>query len=160
MTAWPKVERTMSDIAHRADARNRVDDDFIDRDRLVLSHDRLIQKIVRQNQRSGKVPWSDDAFDDAVSSGNIAFLEAYPRYDPAAGHPVRTFAWKPVDGEVKRFGRENASIIKTPRGEDHLNVDSLSGPAFKGESDDGDTELVSSLSDSAPSAEKNILREE
>ena len=121
---------------------------------VVLSHSNLIQNIVR-----GSMSRSDEAYEDAISAGNVGFLQAFPRYDPNAGHPVGTFVYKSVDGEVKKVRREAASIIKTPPGQDRLKVDSLSGPAYKG-SDEDDTELVEILPDSVPSAEKIIIREE
>jgi len=124
------------------------------KDEFVLSHARLIDKSVRRT-----LPWGDDSREDAVSAGNIGLLRAFERFDPDAGFTMGTFARKFVEGEVKKVRREAASIIKTPQGEDHLNVASLSGPAYDGDGTE-DTELVATISDPAHSAEKLLLREE
>jgi RNA polymerase sigma-32 factor len=132
------------------------------KDRLVLSHARLIHKIVRRHQRLGSLASNDEAYADGIAAGNGGFLRALERFDPNAGYRLMTFAWKWVEGEILKFARENASIIKTPQGQDQYNDVSMSHAPYKGGSDNlgiRDTALGDTLPDTAPSPLEVILKE-
>jgi RNA polymerase sigma-32 factor len=102
------------------------------KDRLVLSHARLIQKIVRRHQRLGSLASNDEAYADVIAAGNGGFLRALERFDPDAGFRLVTFAWKWGEGEVLKLARENASIIKTPQRQKPKNDVSFSSAPYKG----------------------------
>lgn len=78
--------------------------------RLVDAYQPVARNIARRFSRRG------EAVDDLEQVASIGLLHALRRYDPAHGRDFMSYAVPTMMGEVRRYFRDTAWTIRTPRG--------------------------------------------
>lgn len=89
--------------------RYRATGDRRVRDEIVRRHDRVIEHAVRQFSRRGV----DDQ--DLRQAARLAILRAADRFDPTLGVQFATFASRTIEGELKRYFRDQTWMVRPPR---------------------------------------------
>lgn len=97
------------DEVGRLFAAYRVSRDPAVRERLVVLHLGLVARLVRRFRRRGVEA------DDLVQVGCLGLIGAIDRYDSGRGVPFVGYAVPSVLGEIRRYFRDKASIIRQPR---------------------------------------------
>lgn len=52
---------------------------------------------------------------DAFQVAAVGLMKALRRYDPGRGVPFKSYAYPNIEGELKKFYRDNAEMIRLPR---------------------------------------------
>lgn len=89
--------------------------DPILRDRLVLSHDRLVRYL------AGKFATRGEPMDDLIQVATIGLINAIDRYEPDRGLKFTTYATPTIVGELRRYFRDKGWMLKVPRRLQELN---------------------------------------
>ncbi len=69
----------------------------------------LVEKVIRKYRNSGV------ELDDLRQQGMLGLLEALEVFDPSKGKAIFSFVFKYIDGSIKHYLRDKASIIRHPR---------------------------------------------
>lgn len=85
--------------------------------RLVSLHLSLVTRLARR--LAGR---SEEQLDDLIQVGYIGLLKAIDRFEPERGNKFVTYAIPTIDGEMRRYLRDKASIIRIPRHLQELRV--------------------------------------
>ena len=110
------------DTAHRA-AIEEMHREFSEtrdprlREQLVESHLGLARQVARRFANRG------EALDDLVQVANMALLKALDRFDPDRGVKFSTYATSSMTGELKRYFRDHAWVIRVPRSLQELHLE-------------------------------------
>jgi RNA polymerase sigma-B factor len=81
-----------------------------ERERLVLDHMRLVERIARRYDGRG------EEVDDLVQVGMVGLVKAAQRFDPALGTNFTAYAVPTVVGEIRRHFRDRCWGVHMPRG--------------------------------------------
>jgi RNA polymerase sigma-B factor len=76
---------------------------------LVERHLGLARTIARRYSNRG------EPFEDLVQVASLALVKAVDRFDPSTGTPFPAFAAPTIDGEIKRYFRDSAWLVRVPR---------------------------------------------
>ena len=83
----------------------------IDRDTFILENMGLVKMVVKRHKsRIYNNPSVD--LEDLESVGTIGLIKAYEGFDPNYGTQFSTYAVAMIDGEIRRYFRENLDTIK------------------------------------------------
>lgn len=86
----------------------------IDRDTFILENMGLVKMVVKRHKsRIYNNPSVD--LEDLESVGTIGLIKAYEGFDPNYGTQFSTYAVAMIDGEIRRYFRENLDTIKFTR---------------------------------------------
>lgn len=86
----------------------------LDRDTFILSNLGLVGEIAKKYIHTIQhYPIVD--YDDLKQIGAIGLIKAYDNFKPEYGNQFSTYAVPMIDGEIKRFFRDNLETIKFPR---------------------------------------------
>jgi RNA polymerase sigma-B factor len=91
-------------------ARWQVDRDYAAREELVRRFLPLARTLARRYGRSS------EPFEDLLQVASLGLLKALDRFDPARGHPFRSFAVPTILGEMRRYFRDSGWAVHIPRG--------------------------------------------
>jgi len=78
---------------------------------LVDRHLPLVRSLARRYRDCG------EPFEDLVQVGSVGLVAAARRFDPSRGVHFAAYAAPTVDGELRRYLRDRASMIRVPRRE-------------------------------------------
>ena len=78
------------------------------REQLIVLHLSLVTRLARR-----LAPRSED-LDDLVQVGYIGLMKAIDRFEPERGYKFGTYAEPTIDGEMRRYLRDKASMIRMP----------------------------------------------
>lgn len=73
---------------------------------LILCHLRLVVDIAFDYLKF------EQAFDDLIQEGNLALVQAVPRFEPRSGERLSSFLGYRINGRISRFVLENGSVVK------------------------------------------------
>lgn len=79
------------------------------REQLIVRHLNLVTRLARRYSTR------DDDLDDLIQVGYIGLMNAIDRFDPSKGVLFTTYAVPTVEGEMLRYLRDKASIVRIPR---------------------------------------------
>jgi RNA polymerase sigma factor (sigma-70 family) len=79
------------------------------RDRILKLNIRLVTAVVAQYRQP------PDQFDDLMQEGTIGLMMAIERYEPSRKTAFATFANHYIRGEINRYLRDRAALVKIPR---------------------------------------------
>lgn len=86
----------------------------LDRDTFIMKHEGLIREIAKKFLcRINYYPHIE--FDDLVQTGYIGLIKAYNNFKPEYGTQFSTYAVPMIEGEIKRYLRDNLELIKYSR---------------------------------------------
>ncbi|MEW6233149.1 MAG: sigma-70 family RNA polymerase sigma factor [Chloroflexota bacterium] len=75
--------------------------------------------IVRQlgwvAQLARRLSYRPEHLDDLIQVAYLGLIKAIDRYDPSRGVPFKGYAVPTVVGEIQRYYRDKASVLRTPR---------------------------------------------
>lgn len=111
-----RAARTRSEEVRELFARYRQSRDPALRNRLVLMHDQLVRMLAAKFARRG------EPIADLIQVGSIGLIHAVERFDPERGVRFSTFATPTIVGEIKRYFRDTAWMLKAPRAVQELNI--------------------------------------
>ncbi len=89
--------------------RFREEDDLAARDALFFRYENLLAFFAHRYS-SSRYP-----FQEAYQIAAVGLLKAMRRFDPGKGAAFSTFAYPTIDGELKRFYRDQGESIRLPR---------------------------------------------
>lgn len=78
-------------------------------ERLVEAHQHLALSLARRMSRRTRER------EDVVQVAMLGLLKAINRFDPDRGVSFGTFAWRTIEGEVKRYYRDSSWTVHVPR---------------------------------------------
>ena len=79
------------------------------REELILRHLQLVARVTR------KFAGNHHPLEDLLQVGYIALIKAIDRYDPARGIDFQAYAVPTIQGEVRRYLRDKANLVRLPR---------------------------------------------
>lgn len=82
--------------------------------------ERALESLFKMNdgllrRLAGKYKSSLLPFPDAYQVASVGLLKALRRYDPDRGTSFRTYAYPNIEGELKKYYRDHAEMIRVPR---------------------------------------------
>jgi len=100
----PMLERNPEkDLIERAQRGDRTA-----RDRLVVSHLRLVASIARRSSRRGT------SLEDAMHEGVLGLIEALERFDVERDNRFSTYASYWIRDRIARYARESRQMVRAP----------------------------------------------
>lgn len=79
------------------------------REQLITAHLGLVTWLAR------RLVTVDHQLDDLIQVGYIGLIKAIDRFDPRRGNKFSTYAIPTISGEIKRYQRDKAHVIRIPR---------------------------------------------
>jgi RNA polymerase sigma-B factor len=86
------------------------------RDRLVLMHLSLARRLASKFVHRG------EPLEDLAQVASIGLIHAVDRFEPERGTKFATYATPTIIGEIKRYFRDKAWVLKVPRALQELNA--------------------------------------
>jgi RNA polymerase sigma-B factor len=99
---------TSRDTARTLLREYHVNGDLRARERLIQQYMPLVKSLARRHSRG------NEQYEDLVQVGCIGLIKAVDRFDPARAE-FGAFAIPNVAGEIKRYLRDRAALIRIPR---------------------------------------------
>lgn len=88
-----------------------ADDDVDARARLIEEYLPLVRALARRFSNRA------EQLDDLAQVGALGLIKAVDRYDPRYGGSLAAYAIPTILGEIHRYLRDSASLLKLPRGQ-------------------------------------------